>query len=319
MASASSSISAAVAESPEQGSDVSALAAWVTDPVEAVERRMRQEVESLDLPENLKQAITYALLGGGKRLRPLLTVHSCLAIGGSLEDCLPAACAVEMVHAFSLVHDDLPALDDDDLRRGRPTVHVEHGEAMAILAGDGLLSIAFDLVSRLEQPAWLGGRLSSELAGGTTRMIAGQVLDTLGGFAPGLSPDKQVGLIHSNKTGALLRASCRMGALCGMARIEGSIDDDALRAITTYGESIGLMFQIVDDLLDVEQSTEHLGKRASKDTEAGKLTFPGVFGVERSRHEITRLRGRASESLQRFGSAARGLLELCRFLAVRTR
>lgn len=291
---------------------------WVTCDIPRVEQEMMRYVESLGLPANLCKASKYALLGGGKRLRPVLTIQSCLAVGGKVERCLHAAAAVEMIHAFSLVHDDLPALDDDSLRRGKPTVHIEHGEAMAILAGDGLLSMAFGIVSEIEEPSWLSGRLTRELAHGTTNMIAGQVLDTLGGFPGELDESAKVRLIHDKKTGALIRASCRMGALCGMASA-GDVDQEALDAISTYGESVGLMFQIVDDLLDVEQTTEHLGKQSSKDIEAGKLTYPGAAGIEASRTMIQRLHDLAMKSVEHFGANARGLVELCDYLAIRTK
>lgn len=286
-------------------------------PLPPVEREMARILESLNLPSNLLDATGYALLGGGKRLRPILALHSCAAVGGTFEQATHAAAAVEMIHAFSLVHDDLPALDNDDLRRGRPTLHVAKGEAMAILAGDGLMSIAFQAISSGAYPDALAGALCRELAEGTTRMIAGQVYDTLGGFPDGLTPREQLDLIHVNKTGALIRAACRMGALCGLWK-DGAAEPNALRAISVYGDSVGLMFQIVDDLLDVEQSAEHIGKRTSKDQEAGKRTFPGIVGIETSRREIARLREQAIDALTPFGARAEALRRLCDYLAVRT-
>ncbi len=277
-------------------------------------------LSSMGLPTSLLDASRYAVLAGGKRLRPLLALHSCAAVGGDLARAFHAGAAVEMIHAFSLVHDDLPPLDNDDLRRGRPTLHIAKGEAMAILAGDGLMSIAFGtLASGAYHPA-LAGLLCRELAEGTTRMIAGQVLDTLGGFAPNLTPRAQLDAIHRNKTGALIRASCRMGALCGLWR-EGMPDpseSESMRAITAFGEGIGLMFQIVDDLMDVEQSAEHIGKRARKDIEAGKRTFPGIVGVDASRREIQRLHAEAVDSLNTLGDPAVGLRDLCDYLSDRT-
>lgn len=290
---------------------------WLSAPVADVERAMDHALASLDLPASLLDATRYALLGGGKRLRPMLTLHACAAVGGRFEQARLAAAAVEMVHAFSLVHDDLPALDNDDLRRGHPTLHVARGEAMAILAGDGLMSIAFQTLASGAYPDGLAGLLCRELAEGTTRMIAGQVYDTLGGFPDGLSSREALDLIHRNKTGALIRASCRMGALCAVWH--GGVEDaNALRAITVYGDAVGLMFQIVDDLLDVEQSAEHTGKRTSKDLDAGKRTFPGIVGADASRREIVQLRSHASNAIEQFGDRARGLRELCDYLAVRT-
>jgi len=294
----------------------------VTAPAALVEAYMRDYVRALDLPENLRGAIEYALLLGGKRLRPILAVHSCTCLGGNADHALPAAGAVEMIHAFSLVHDDLPALDDDDLRRGRPTAHVQFGEAMAVLAGDGLMSLAFQLLAERCPSGALAGVLSRELATGTTAMIAGQVLDTLGGFPERTGDAERLRLVHSQKTGALITRACRMGALSAFPLDESGrprIDTSALEAITIYAEAIGLMFQIVDDLLDVEQSPEHTGKRTAKDHEAGKLTYPGVLGVEESRRQIERLRLTARNAVAPFGPRAEPLIELCDYMAVRTR
>lgn len=265
--------------------------------------------------ERLPEAMRYAVLGGGKRLRAFLVAATAqlFAAPGAVR----VGAAIELLHAFSLVHDDLPALDNDELRRGQPTLHIKHGEAMAILAGDGLMSTAFQVLAEHHDPA-TAGLLCKELALGTTRMICGQVLDTLGGFDAGAPADVRVAAIHRDKTGALIRASCRMGVLAahGAAR---RTDDAALAAITTYGEAIGLMFQIVDDLLDVEQTAEHIGKKTGKDEEAGKLTYPGVFGVARCRQEVTRLRDAAHQAVGVFGPRAQPLRTICDFLAVRTK
>ncbi|MFM9956775.1 MAG: polyprenyl synthetase family protein [Phycisphaerales bacterium] len=287
----------------------------MSEPVALIERFMASYLDSLRLPPNLDSATRYALFGPGKRARPVLAVHACRALGAPAEDALPAASSVEMVHAFSLVHDDLPALDNDDLRRGRPTTHVAHGEAMALLVGDLLNTLAFQVVAERVADAGTAAALTREITRGTTAMIVGQVYDTLGGFTPGLNDAKRLELVHRNKTGALIRASCRMGALSAGPRCT----PEALQSLTTYGEAIGLMFQIVDDLLDVEQSAEHTGKATGKDAALGKLTYPGVMGVESSRREITRLRGVALEALRAFGGNAGPLVELCEYLAVRTR
>jgi geranylgeranyl diphosphate synthase type II len=288
-----------------------------SDPLPIIERYMGEFVDSLGMPANLSAAVRYALLGPGKRLRPLLVAHSCAAVGGSLEACLPAATAVEMIHSFSLVHDDLPALDNDDLRRGRPTVHVAHGEAMAILAGDGLMSLAFQVLAERCDDIGLAGTLTGELARGTTHMIEGQVLDTLGGVGAEVSPAKAVEIIHKNKTGALIRASCRMGAISGLWK--RGVNTAELGAITRYAESIGLMFQIVDDLMDVEQSADHTGKRTNKDVDAGKLTYPSTHGVEASRREIQRLAEVALTAIGPLGANAAALRETCQYLSTRTR
>lgn len=297
-------------------------------PGERVESFLASYLDDCALPANLDEAVRYALLTGGKRLRPILAAHCCAAVGGGPDDWLPAGASVEMIHAFSLIHDDLPALDDDDLRRGRPTLHRAHGEAMAILAGDVLMSLAFQvLVERTPEPA-LAARLVREIGLGTTSMIAGQVYDTLGGFAPGLSERDRLRLVHDNKTGALITAACRMGAIG--ARGNGAGDESKLEAVTRYGACIGLMFQIVDDLLDVEQTTEHLGKRASKDVDAGKLTYPGLVGIDASRREIDRLLASALEATRVLGEGGQGpdveaggggaaLARIAEFMAVRTK
>lgn len=295
----------------------------MSTPIARIERFMAEYLDSLALPAPLDAATRYALFGPGKRARPVLVAHCCRAAGGpvsgSIEHCLPAACGVEMIHAFSLVHDDLPALDNDDLRRGRPTTHKAHGEAMAVLVGDLLNTLAFQVLAERCPDADLAGRLSLELTRGTTAMIAGQVYDTLGGYGPGLSDLQKLELVHRNKTGALIRASCRMGAICGLSAA-GSPDDSAsLEALSTYGESIGLMFQIVDDLLDVEQTAEHAGKATGKDAQMGKLTYPGVVGAAASRREIERLRTVALTAVTPFGDGASPLIELCEYLAVRTK
>ncbi len=265
------------------------------------------------LPRNLHAALEYVLLAGGKRVRPMLVLRSCEAVGGDPELALPSAVAMELVHNFSLVHDDLPAMDDDDLRRGRPTLHKHANEAMAILAGDAMLGLAFELLAAHTPDAARAGSLCRELAVATNDMIAGQVYDTLpeeGDDTPDL---ERLQRIHRNKTEALIRGSCRMGA------ISGGASDDQLEAMTRYGAAVGLMFQVVDDVLDVTQSTEHLGKTARKDVEQGKLTYPAVLGIEESRREVERLRRDALEASATFGPAAEPLRELCDWLAVRTK
>ncbi|MBX3386797.1 MAG: polyprenyl synthetase family protein [Phycisphaeraceae bacterium] len=299
-----------------------ALPAEVAAPVARFDRYLLNVIDSLDLPANLRDALRYAALGPGKRLRPLLTWHSFVATADvrlDPEACLPAAAAVEMVHAFSLVHDDLPGIDNDDLRRGRPTLHRHSSEAMAILAGDSLLTLSFGLLFD-SYPAAIAAPLARELAVGTNAMIAGQVYDTLGGFEPGLSDEQKLELIHLNKTGALIVAACRMGAIVATSHAGKRDPDQAkLDAITRHAHAIGLMFQVVDDLLDVTQSTEHLGKTAGKDVSAGKLTYPAVLGIEESRRKVRQLHQSAAEALRPLGPAARTLDILADFMAVRTR
>lgn len=291
------------------------------DPAAAlasIERDLAHSIDALAMPPNLAEAIRYATLGGGKRVRPLLAWHCCAAVREDADGspALPAGSAVELVHAFSLVHDDLPAMDDDDLRRGKPTLHRHAGEAMAILAGDAMLAGAFQmLVQRAPSPGVAAG-LVEELAIGTGGMIAGQVYDTIGGLPEGLSAPDRVRLVHANKTGALIRAACRMGAISAFA--DGRVPGPAMAAITGYGEACGLMFQVVDDLLDVEQPPEAVGKRTGKDAEAGKLTYPGVLGLDGARGEVERLADRAATALEPLGSAGDPLRAITSDLARRT-
>ena len=290
-------------------------------PKIAVEHAIDQFIGELHLPVNLIDAIEYALMGGGKRLRPVLAWWSACAVGGPGEASLPAGVAVELIHTFSLVHDDLPAMDNDDMRRGRPTLHKHAGEAMAILAGDAMLSLAYTHLAG--QSRLIGGELASalvvELAAGTNGMIAGQVYDTLGGFEPSLSPRDRLDQIDLNKTGALIAAACRMGAMLGLARKRPGVAQEPPAAITTYAREIGLMFQAVDDLIDVTQESEHAGKRTRKDGEAGKITFPSVLGVEGTRSEIQRLCESAKAAIGPLKQAAEPLAALADLLAIRSR
>ena len=293
-----------------------AVMAGSEDPRAAIEHFLAEGIDRLPMVASLRDAIRYSALGGGKRVRPLLTWHWCAATGADAGSSLPSGAAVELVHAFSLVHDDLPAMDDDDLRRGRPTLHRHAGEAMAILAGDAMLNAATLLL--VEQPR--AGELITELASGTAGMIDGQVYDTLGGPDDAASDLDRLHAIHRNKTGALIRAACRMGVLAGSAEVglDPARERDLLDAATRYAEAIGLAFQIVDDLLDVTGTAEELGKAAGKDANAGKLTFPGVLGVEASRQEVDRLLGQALEAARRSGRAEQPLSALAKALAVRT-
>ena len=275
-----------------------------------VEAALVGTLDAHDLAPRLREAMRYAALGGGKRVRPMLVLRACEAVGGRRADAMPAAVALEFVHCFSLVHDDLPALDNDDLRRGRPTTHKAHGEALAILAGDALTSVAFEVA--LDSPV-RPAEIARELGAATTAMISGQVYDTLGGFAGAEGAAERLKLIHDNKTGALIRCACRMGALCG------SPDEARLEALGTYGDAMGLMFQAVDDILDETQSTEHLGKASGKDRDAGKLTYPAVFGLDESRRHVDTLLDRSMQALRPLGTAAEPLRDLAKALATRTR
>lgn len=279
--------------------------------LEAVEATLASRIDAeTEAPPRLLEAARYAVLGGGKRLRPLLCLRSAIAAGGRHEDALLSAAAVELIHAFSLVHDDLPALDNDDLRRGRPTLHRAFDEATAVLAGDFLMTIAMGAVAASPVDPQSATR---ELVQATNAMIFGQVYDTLGGTDPSLPLEVQLRSIHDQKTGAMIRVSCRLGAIAAGASTV------AFKALDAYGIVIGQMFQAVDDLLDETQSTEHLGKAAGKDRDAGKLTYPRVHGLEGTRSLIETMRRQAIASLSPFGEEAAPLRSLAEDLATRTK
>ena len=264
-----------------------------------------------DCPPRLREAMQYSLLAPGKRLRPLLAILAAESCGGSERAALPAACAVEMIHAYSLIHDDLPAMDDDDLRRGRPTCHRAFGEAQAILAGDALLTLAFEVLARDVQPPIVAARCCAELAraAGAVGMVGGQADDISGELADsGLAGLER---IHRRKTGAMLNISLRLGGLIASA------SDDQLMALDRYGEQLGLAFQIVDDLLDVSGDEAVVGKRLQKDQNQGKLTFPGLLGVEESSDRAAQLIAGACAALVPLGSAAHRLEALARYVLER--
>ncbi len=274
--------------------------------IEVMDRSIGAFLDARQLPTNLDEAIRYAILGGGKRLRPVLAWRAAQACGQPGTCAVAAGLAVELIHAFSLVHDDLPAMDDDDLRRGRPTLHIHAGEPMAILAGDAMLTLAFEAITDpgLDLDAEIRSKLLAELCVGTRAMIVGQVYDTLGGLPGGVNEEEHLKLIHRNKTGALIRAACRMGAICAHA------NDAQLDAITAYADAIGLQFQVVDDLLDVQGDLATVGKATGKDAAAGKLTYPGVLGIESSRQVAQQLHDQALTACSRLGPSGVGLVEL---------
>lgn len=280
----------------------------------ALERWCRPEAQT---PPNLIEAMRYASLAGGKRLRPLLAWHACEALGGKGEASLAPGTSIEFIHAFSLVHDDLPALDNDDLRRGRPTLHKHAGEAMAILAGDALLLHAFRVLLA-NAPAPHAPRLIRELVDATWAMVRGQVFDTLGGFEPTLNPEERVRLTHELKTGALIRASVVMGGLCAFPTPDAADADPRFARLARAGGFAGLAFQVVDDLLDVTQTAETTGKRTGKDAQAGKLTYPGVLGIDRSRILAHQLLDQAQHEISDLGSGAAMLTRLIDLLRDRT-
>jgi geranylgeranyl diphosphate synthase type II len=263
-------------------------------------------------PATIHKAMRYSLLAGGKRLRPVLALAAAEACGGSTEKALPAACAVECIHTYSLIHDDLPCMDDDDLRRGMPTSHKVFGEGIAVLAGDALLTIAFEILaqavptSRYKTPA-----LITELAtaSGSKWLIAGQVLDieNEGKKVTG----ETLKFIHRAKTAALLTSAIRLGAMSANA------SEAKLQSLTDFGQSLGLAFQVIDDILDVTQTTEKLGKTAGKDVAATKATYPAIFGLQRSRQEAQRLTAAARDALKPFGAKGAMLQEIADYLLAR--
>lgn len=250
-------------------------------------------------PVSLHRAMRYSIFSGGKRLRPVLVLAAAEACGGKPSSALPAACAVECIHTYSLIHDDLPCMDDDDLRRGRPTAHKVFGEGVAVLAGDALLTIAFEILAETkETPHHKLQDFFVELtsAAGSSCLIGGQVADIEAENKASTAQDLL--FIHRGKTAALISASLRLGAMTANAPCK------EVRALGKFGEALGLAFQIVDDILDVTQSTKTLGKSAGKDAAAGKTTYPGVFGLEKSRKEAARLTKAARKALEPFGERA---------------
>ncbi|HYW80607.1 MAG TPA: farnesyl diphosphate synthase [Thermoguttaceae bacterium] len=264
-------------------------------------------------PPLLRDAIAYSLLAPGKRLRPMLVLMAAEACGRSAESAMPAACAVEMVHAYSLIHDDLPAMDDDDLRRGQPTCHKKFDEATAILAGDALLTMAFEVLATQVSPLDVAAACCAELAAaaGPSGMVGGQADDMA---APHVEGDlAALESIHRRKTGAMIRVSLRLGA-----RI-ASADAEQLAALSDYGDQLGLAFQITDDLLDVQSNEATLGKRVGKDAGLGKLTFPGLLGIDQSLARAEQTVQRACRALEPLGSRAGSLEALAHYVLERNR
>src|SRR5881396_2210644 len=243
-------------------------------------------------PATIHKAMRYSLFAGGKRLRPILCLAAAEACGGKIDNALPLACAMECIHTYSLVHDDLPSMDNDDFRRGRATCHKVFGDGIAVLAGDALLTAAFEIAARAKPTRrYSMAEIFREiaLAAGSRRLIAGQVAD-LQAEGKKVSRD-ELRYIHENKTAAMITTSIRLGAMSANA------DAKKLRALTKFGHSLGLAFQVIDDILDVTQTSEKLGKSAGKDIAAQKATYPAVIGLEKSRTEARRLTRRAHKAL----------------------
>lgn len=268
----------------------------------------------IDCPERLGEAMRYSLLAPGKRLRPALVLMACEAVGGELEMALPGAIAVEMVHAYSLVHDDLPAMDDDDLRRGRPTTHIAFDEATAILAGDALLANAFEQLAKAPVAPQVGIECLRTLAfaSGPQALVGGQAED-LAAESGGEQTIQRLEAIHRRKTGALFDASIRIGGLLGGGSPQ-QLDD-----LAAYSRPLGLAFQVVDDCLDHTATAEALGKRTGKDQSRGKLTYPGLLGLDMAKRMATNLINESFSAVEVFGKAAWRLRWLSRFVLERSR
>jgi geranylgeranyl diphosphate synthase type II len=291
------------------------LDSYLKERAALIERALARAVSVHDgLESRLFEAMRYSLLEGGKRLRPILALAASEAVGGSVDAAVNFACAVEMIHTYSLIHDDLPIMDNDDLRHGKPTNHKVYGDAIATLAGDALVTDAFGVVARSplasKSPAIVLeviGELSA--AAGSAGMVAGQVVDLLGEGRP--MNLEQLEYLHSKKTGALFLASVRGGARLGGAT------SAQLDSLTKYAQAMGLSFQVVDDLLDVEASTEQMGKRTNKDQAAGKNTYPVLMGIEQSRQLARDLQGRANAALSSFDTRAEPLRAIANFIVER--
>ncbi len=279
----------------------------------ALDRFLPKETE---LPHSVHKAMRYSIFAGGKRVRPILVLAACQAVGGETERAIPAACAMEMIHTYSLIHDDLPAMDNDDFRRGNPTNHKVFGEAIAILAGDALLTEAFKLASdpRFADGCEPSGLLAviHEIAtcAGSYGMVGGQVIDMESEGRTDIDL-ATVQYIHTHKTGALIKAAVVAGALLGGAA------GPQLAAVTRYGEAAGLAFQIADDILDIEGTTEEIGKDAGSDEARGKATYPAVIGLAAAKEEARAMMDEALAALKIFGTAADPLREIARYIVQR--
>ena len=263
-------------------------------------------------PPTIHKAMRYSLFAGGKRLRPILCLAAVEGCKGKLIEALPLACAMECIHTYSLVHDDLPSMDNDDFRRGRATCHKVFGDGIAVLAGDALLTVAFEIAARAKPTRrYSMSKMFREIstAAGSRKLIAGQVADL---EAEGKKVSRaELRYIHENKTAAMITTSVRLGAMSANA------DAKKLRAITKFGYALGLAFQVIDDILDVTQTSEKLGKSAGKDVAAQKATYPAVIGLEASRGEARRLTNTAQNALNIFGKEAEPLRELANYLLIR--
>lgn len=293
------------------------LKTYLNERLQLVEAALDQYLpQAATLPESLHGSMRYSTFAGGKRIRPILMLAACDAVGGDLQQVLPAACAIEMIHTYSLIHDDLPAMDDDDLRRGNPTNHKVYGEAIAILAGDGLLTEAFILLSNPTFANKLSSDARNEVihllakSAGSLGMVGGQVVDME-------SEGREIDLptleyIHTHKTGALIRAAIECGAVIGGA------SSAQRQVLVRYGQAAGLAFQVADDILDIVADQELLGKDVGSDQERGKATYPSLIGLEESRLRARELRDISFAALDSFGASARPLREIASYIVDRS-
>lgn len=286
------------------------LKAYLNDRRQLVNVFIDNYFDSIIKPDQLKDSVTYSLSAGGKRIRPILCIASYEACGGRAEDIVPYASAIEFIHTYSLIHDDLPSMDNDDLRRGKPTNHKVFGEGMAILAGDGLLTEAFCLLS--SNPSNFDSKLVLEVineiatSAGIKGMVGGQAADLI--YETKEPNSETLCFIHTHKTASLIRASIKVGGIlagCG---------DERLNSLSNYGEKIGLAFQIIDDILDVEGETEIIGKPKGSDEKKKKMTYPKLYGLDKSRQMASELIEKAIDALSLFDEKAAPLRGIARYL-----
>ncbi|MFO7576755.1 MAG: polyprenyl synthetase family protein [Pelovirga sp.] len=299
------------------GSDARQLQQYLQERIALIDARLDQYLPATQIrPARLHEAMRYSAMAGGKRIRPVLLLAACDAVGGDLENALPAACAIEMIHSYSLIHDDLPAMDDDDLRRGRPTNHRVYGEATAILAGDALLTEAFILLSRPD--VWSGVTAEQRVevihllakSAGTRGMVGGQMVDM---DVEGTTIDLPLlEYIHTRKTGALIHAAVEAGAILGGA------DAQQREALQRYAAAAGLAFQIADDILDIVAEQDRLGKATGSDVKRGKATYPALLGLTEARRRAADLHEVALRALDIFGDEARFLREIASYIVDRS-
>lgn len=299
--------------SPQGESPTFDLSAYLAQRQALVEAALERAVP-ITYPEKIYEAMRYSLLAGGKRLRPILCLATCELAGGTQEMAMPTACALEMIHTMSLIHDDLPAMDNDDYRRGKLTNHKVYGEDIAILAGDGLLAYAFEVVAETknvppERLLLVIARLGRAVS--AAGLVGGQVVDLESEGKPDTTLET-LNFIHTHKTGALLEAC----VVCG--GILAGVSATDLQRLSRYAENIGLAFQIVDDILDITAPSEELGKTAGKDLQAKKATYPSLWGLEESKKKAQQLVDAAKAEMAPFGEKARPLLAIADFITTRT-